>query len=110
MRLSPIAPRARGYKKKMVTWNDSQQEAVVNLLNEASALIDVFDEMSMILGPEVKLNSPLDRPIEAIEIPTSKWDPILTDSCNLLKEKITNFKPHAHLNQSQFCRSNKRIN
>lgn len=105
MRLSPILPRTRSHKKKTVSWNDTQQEAVVNLLHEASALIDIFDQMSIILGPEVKLNNLPEKPMETVEIPKSKWDPILTESCNSLQEKITNFKPHSHLNGSDFYKA-----
>lgn len=93
MRLSPIPPRMKSYKKKTVTWSDSQQKSVTKLLSEASALINIFDQLSIILGPELKLkfNDSLENDSEEIKIPPSKWDPILTESCKLLQEKIKDF-------------------
>lgn len=97
MRLSPIPPKPfmTSTKRKSVTWNDGNHGAVKELLSEASALIDIFDQMSMILGPEVQLNAPIMRSADDIIIPASKWDPVLTESCNSLEEKLRNFKPQA---------------
>lgn len=98
MRLSPIAPRPQTNSlRRAVTWNDGQQQAVTELLSEASALIDVFDQMSMILGPEVSLHPSPQTFAHNVAIPPSKWDPILTESCNLLEEKLRSFKPRSHL-------------
>lgn len=101
MNLSPVPKKPKIAKRKTVTWNDKQL-AVTKLLDEASALIDIFDEMSMVLGPEVKLKNtaPISK-IDILEIPKSKWDPILTASCNALQNTISNFKPHKHLTCSE---------
>lgn len=98
MRLSPITPRpstGNGIRKS-VSWDDRQHQAVSELLTEASALIDVFDQMSMILGPEVPLHSIPRESSDMLAIPPSKWDPILSESCDLLNEKLQNFKPRHH--------------
>lgn len=92
MRLSPIPPRQPSIKKKTVTWSDSQQRAIVDLITEASALMDVFDQVSLLLGPHINLNAP--TKIEDTVIPPSKWGPILEKSCQDLEEELNNFKLH----------------
>lgn len=85
-------------KKKSVTWNE-RQLTVTNLINEASALIDIFNEVSIMLGPEVNLKRSKEDEIDpsAVNIPNSKWKPILSESCADLCNALTKFKPHKHL-------------
>lgn len=99
MTLSPLQRRPKSSrKKKSVTWND-RQLAVTRLLNEASALIDIFNEVSVMLGPEMSLNQvPSD---ESVLIPESKLDPILTESCNDLEKALTNYRPRNYLSSAQ---------
>lgn len=92
MRLSPIPPRQPSIKKKTVSWSDSQQRAIVDLITEASALIDVFDQVSLLLGPHIKLRAP--TKIENTVIGPSKWGPILERQCQELEEELNNFKVH----------------
>lgn len=101
MTLSPLQKRPKSNtKKKSVTWND-RQLAVTRLLSEASALIDIFNEVSMMLGPEMNLNKfPCDES-NKVNIPKSKWKPILSESCNDLEKTLTNYRPRNHLNSSQ---------
>lgn len=97
MHFSPV-PRCvptKNSKGKSVTWNDKQL-AVTRLLTETSALIDIFDEMAMRLGPNVELRHPTVPVIEPIVIPESNWSAMLTDSCNSLEEKLINFRPRKH--------------
>lgn len=102
MHLSPVQlrppPIISSQQRRNVSWNDQQQHAVSALLSEASALIDVFDQMSVILGPEVPLAVPLKSPADQLTIPPSKWEPILAESCLQLDEKLRNFKPRSHYN------------
>lgn len=99
MTLSPLQRRPKSNKKKKsVTWND-RQLAVTKLLTEASALIDIFNEVSIMLGPEMSLNQIPTG--ESVYIPKSKWDPILTESCNDLENALTNYRPRNHLNSMQ---------
>lgn len=103
MTLLPVSDRPKKSKsKKSVTWND-RQLAVTRLLNEASALIDIFDEISMILGPEVKLNQHPN--IDPINIPESKYGLILNRSCDALRYDLCNFKPNMHLESRQILSS-----
>lgn len=92
MRLSPIPPRQPSLKKKTVSWSDLQQRAVAELITEASALMDVFDQVSMLLGPQVNLSA--STKMENTVIPPSKWGPILKKSCDDLEEELNNFKLH----------------
>lgn len=102
MTLTPIKKRSTtGTKKKSVTWND-RQLAVTRLINEASALIDVFNEVSIMIGPEMNLKlttNEIHSP--TISIPKSKWQPILSESCNDLQQTLNNFKPRHHLSSAQ---------
>lgn len=92
MRLSPVLPRRRRPNLKTVTWSDSQQRAVNELITEASALIDMFDQVSMLLGPDINLNDV--KHINADDvIPPFKYDSILTESCNLLEQKLAKLRP-----------------
>lgn len=102
MHLSPVPRRMpiKNSKGKSVTWNDKQL-AVTRLLTETSALIDIFDEIGMRLGPNVDLKLPAVPHIEPIVIPESKWDAALTDSCNSLEEKLFNFQPREHRSRTE---------
>lgn len=88
MRLSPIQckPKPTFNNQKHVTWSDSQIIAVSALLNEASALIEIVDRVSIILGPNVKLNKVTEP--ENFEMSPPKWSGILKESCNLLEEQL----------------------
>lgn len=102
MTLSPLQnrPPKSGTKKKSVTWND-RQLAVTKLINEASALIDIFNEVSIMLGPEMSINKSAIRDDDKINIPKSKWQPILSESCNDLENSLTNYNPRHHLSSTQ---------
>lgn len=101
MTLSPLQKRPNtNTKKKTVTWND-RQLAVTKLINESSALIDVFNEVSMMLGPEMCLNQMPMNDINVIDIPKSKLDPIFNESCKDLETSLQNFRPKQHLSSAQ---------
>lgn len=108
MTLAPMEDRRRSVdgkstKKKSVTWND-RQLAVTKLIHEASALIDIFNEVSCMIGPEMNLKCSTNvaaRNSAELDIPESKWQPILSESCNDLQKTLTNFKPHTHLPSTQ---------
>lgn len=93
MRLSPLPPKRKTLKKKTVSWSDTQERAVTELISEASAMMDAFDEVSMLLGPNLQLNDMIDV-TEMSALPESKWDPILTQSCKTLADELKKFKPH----------------
>lgn len=108
MTLSPMENRRKGVndngtKKKSVTWND-RQLAVTKLINEASALIEIFNDVSCMIGSDMNLkctiNAAAQKPKE-LHIPESKWEPILNDSCNSLQNTLTNFAPNNHLSSAQ---------
>ncbi|ETN58566.1 hypothetical protein AND_009865 [Anopheles darlingi] len=87
MRLSPIPPRRpRAPHQKTVTWSDRQHRAVSRLLDEASALVDMFDHVSLLLGPDIELHKL--PPQQEFSLPPPKWEPLLVKSCDLLEEKL----------------------
>uniref|UniRef100_A0A182QT67 Uncharacterized protein n=1 Tax=Anopheles farauti TaxID=69004 RepID=A0A182QT67_9DIPT len=87
MRLSPVPPRRpRAPNQKTVTWSDRQHRAVSKLINEASALVDMFDHVSLLLGPDITLHKL--PPQQEFHLPPAKWEPLLTKSCDLLEEKL----------------------
>lgn len=102
MTLSPLEnrPPKVSTKKKSVTWND-RQLAVTRLINEASALIDIFNEVSIMLGPEMSINKSMQRVDDKMCIPKSEWEPILSEACNDLENSLTNYRPRQHLSSTQ---------
>lgn len=93
MRLSPLPPKRTTLKKKTVSWSDAQERAVTDLISEAAAMMDAFDQVSMLLGPNLQLNETIDVS-EETALPTSKWDSILTQSCQNLADELKKCKPH----------------
>lgn len=102
MRLYPLHQRQPNYRSKrpQVYWSDNQRRAVSRLIDEASSLLNMFDDVSLLLGPETKLNNPIK--MNEDPLPPSKWDPILTKSCEILKEELNKFKPHNFRNHPNF--------
>lgn len=94
MHLSPIPPRKANYKRKSVTWSDAQHQAVSELMFEASALLDVFDNVALLLGPELNLKLSPKTTFESSKLPESKWQPVLEKSSEDLEEHLKNFVPH----------------
>lgn len=94
MTLSPMVHRRTvSTKKKSVTWNDAHHKAVNDLLNEASQLIQIFDQVSMLLGPNLNLppapsKVDLQRPI----LP-SMYTEMAQQDAEELKRQLENFKP-----------------
>lgn len=112
MTLTPMEKRHKivvngNSTKKSVTWND-RQLAVTKLINEASALIDIFNEVSCMIGPDINLNCAIkmtaQRPTE-LNIPESKLQPILKESCKELQKSLKIFQPNNHLSSGQLLRS-----
>lgn len=77
--------------------------AVNNLVNEATVLLDVFNDVSLALGPDVKLNNiaMINNRVD-FAMPISKWQPILSQSCRDLEKCLTSFKPKSHLKSASF--------
>ncbi|XP_058060134.1 uncharacterized protein LOC131210848 [Anopheles bellator] len=98
MRLSPVPPRRpRAPNQKTVTWSDRQHRAVSKLLTEASALVDMFDHVSLLLGPDIELHKL--PPQQEFSLPPPKWEPLLAKSCDLLEEKLAQVR---HLSVGDF--------
>lgn len=49
-RLSPISQRVHRPNLKQVTWSDTQVKIVNDLMLEANAMLDMFDQVAMLLG------------------------------------------------------------
>jgi hypothetical protein len=56
-RLSPVHSREFRFGHKQITWSESQIKILNDLMDEASALIDMFDQVAMLLGPDIKLHN-----------------------------------------------------
>jgi hypothetical protein len=64
-RLSPIQPRQPPLPgQRHVTWSESQVKLVNDLIREANALLDMFDQVAMLLGPDIKLHNVSGNSIE----------------------------------------------
>lgn len=55
--MSPIPQRVSCSDKKQVTWSDAQKKIVGDLMNEANQLLEMFDQVAMLLGPDIKLHN-----------------------------------------------------
>ncbi|KAG5670917.1 hypothetical protein PVAND_001146 [Polypedilum vanderplanki] len=85
-RLSPVPPRIHRPNLKQVTWNDAQVKIVNDLMQEATALLDVFDQVAMMLGPDIKLHNVSD--VEEFKLPESKYNEEMTKSCEKLEASL----------------------
>lgn len=94
MHLSPIPARRANFKRKSVTWSDAQHQAVSELMFEASALLDVFDNVAMLIGPDLNAKLPPKATFETLKLPESKWQPVLEKSSKDLEECLKDFQPH----------------
>lgn len=53
----PSAPQRQFHSNmQQVSWSDSQAKVVNDLIREANALLDMFDQVAMLLGPDIKLH------------------------------------------------------
>lgn len=55
-RLYPSPHRRQHANFEQAAWADSQLKVVTDLMKEANALIDMFDQVAMLLGPDIKLH------------------------------------------------------
>lgn len=86
MMLSPVKRRETpSIKRKSVTWNENQL-AVTRLITETNALIDIFDELAINLGPEIELSLSREPKLSTVEIPSAQFDSILENSCQELEK------------------------
>lgn len=99
MHLSPV-PRCKlnDTKNKSVTWSDAQEQSVSELISEASALLDTFDQVSslLLLPPSMQSrNLQVVNKLSSVELPVaSKWNPTLKEHCQNLAIELAKFKPH----------------
>lgn len=91
MRLSPTPLRHPRPNSKRVTWSDKQHKIVTDLVSEANALMNIFDQVTMLLGPDIRLN-PAPK-LDETPIPIFQMDSLLKNSCDVLEEKIKNLNP-----------------
>ncbi len=94
MHLSPLPARRPNIKRKSVTWSDAQHQAVSELMFEATALLDVFDNVAMLIGPELNVRLTPNATFESLKLPESKWQPVLQKSSRELDECLKFFQPH----------------
>ncbi|KAG4068361.1 hypothetical protein HA402_007881 [Bradysia odoriphaga] len=94
MHLSPLPPRRTNIKRKSVTWSDAQHQAVSELMFEATALLDVFDNVAMLIGPDLNVKLTPNAKFESLKLPESKWQPLLEKSTKELDECLRRFRPH----------------
>lgn len=94
MHLSPLPARRSNFKRKSVTWSDAQHQAVSQLMFEATALLDVFDNVAMLIGPDINVKLAPSTNFESLKLPESKWQPVLEKSSKDLDECLKHFQPH----------------
>lgn len=56
-RLGPHPDRHARPRFKQAAWSESQLKIVNDLIREANALLDMFDQVAMLLGPDIKLHN-----------------------------------------------------
>lgn len=92
MTLSPIPLRRNvATKKKSVTWSDTHQKAVDDLLKEAANLIEIFDQVSIVLGP--KLQKMVSPNLELTPPHESALQQIARQDAKLLADKLGTCQP-----------------
>ncbi|XP_063700136.1 uncharacterized protein LOC134830549 isoform X2 [Culicoides brevitarsis] len=83
---------------KTVSWSDSHQRAVNDLINEATSLIHVFDQISLLLGPNLGNLAQIPS-IEAltgqmkVPVTTSNKRAEAREACAELQKKLEDFQP-----------------
>lgn len=85
-RLSPVPPRHHRHNLKQVTWSDSQIKVVSGLIEEANLLMEMFDQVAMLLGPDIKLHNVSE--VEDFVMPPSKYNKELSHSCDKIEESL----------------------
>lgn len=55
-------------------------------MNEANALMDMFDQVAMLLGPDIKLHNVSD--VEEFVLPASKYQNELAKSCSKIEKNL----------------------
>lgn len=81
-----------------------QHIAIDALINETAALLELFNNVALTLGSYAQLNSISQMNSYDFDVPTSKWQPILSESCNDLEKSLANFKPNSY-SQRTVCAS-----
>lgn len=56
-RLAPTTQQHAYPSYQNVTWTDSQVKIVSSLIYESNALLEMFDQVSLLLGPDIKLHN-----------------------------------------------------
>ncbi|CRL07426.1 CLUMA_CG020396, isoform A [Clunio marinus] len=85
-RLSPLPSRHQQSNVNQVIWNDSQVRIVSDLIQEAKALMDMFDQVAMLLGPDIKLHYVSE--VEDFELPPSKYSGEMMKTCEKLEASL----------------------
>uniref|UniRef100_A0A336LJW0 CSON009022 protein n=1 Tax=Culicoides sonorensis TaxID=179676 RepID=A0A336LJW0_CULSO len=90
--------RSRSVGRKTVSWSDSHQRAVNELIAEASNLITVFDKISILLGPSLGNLAQIPS-IEALKghvtVPqnTNNYRTASKEACAQLQRQLNEYKP-----------------
>ena len=93
-RLSPVPPRHHRPNLKQVTWSDSQLKVVSDLIEEANLLMEMFDQVAMLLGPDIKLHNVSE--VEDFVMPPSKYNTELSHSCDKIEESLRKLQGVQH--------------
>lgn len=68
------------------TWSESQIKIVNDLVQEANALIAMFDQVAMLLGPDISLHNVSD--VDDFVIPPSKNEQEMKKYCDKLNQSL----------------------
>lgn len=85
-RLSPIPQRHHRPNLKQVNWSDLQLKIVSDLIDEANLLMEMFDQVAMLLGPDIKLHNVSE--VEEFVMPPSKYNKELSHSCDKIEKSL----------------------
>lgn len=87
-----LAPAPSHYRKdRTLTWNTSQNCAIEDLVSQVSNLFDIFDDISILLGPDLRFITDLPTMVD-VEIPQLKCSFVIKKSRENLSEKLSKIK------------------
>lgn len=107
MYLKPLHWRSKFNANRSIYKISNKQHTMIDaLINETAALLELFNEITLSLGSYAKLSNIENYNYHDIDIASSKWQPILSESCMELEKCLNNFKPKTHLKITVYAPNN----
>ncbi|GAB0097695.1 hypothetical protein DMENIID0001_133610 [Sergentomyia squamirostris] len=94
MQLAPILPQhhRKDSLKSTPGWTASQTRAVADILSQVSELFDLFDDISILLGPDLRFIRDLPMGGVDMQVPQLKCGLVIKKSRENLSEKLSKIK------------------